>query len=529
MKNKKEKILVICIITLCLLYLFIGLIYKPIICSDAINGMISLHNYINGAEWNKTLSLSADGTHISSHELTWWAPGQYQIPFMISKLCSINIGLSLVVLMFASISGGCFFYYKIFTLSSLGNKTILCALLILLLQRFINIYFIQYNSSDLILFFYTPFYIYTYYHFTKTYQQKLFFKVCLLTLLNIAGLFIKNSFILFELAVNIFLIAEPFLKDKAYGKTGHATKRPADLFKESLILLPFIIANLLNYYFFLRLGSNPAQGNGLAITVSTILNGAFLPIVEIMFASLSISGIYGIFYQRIALSQPIVDILIMSLLLFTGYIIYKQKNGIVKLFRKDIIFRIAIISAVIYVIFWVAFTIKQSAVSNEDRLFLPVTILIFPYLLDLSLKTASKTKFVYFAFISISVIYGIYTFAYRIKKYTINGSVFSKNSRLNGFKIYSDNKDSMTELDKVANIISQNFARDYVIVSNPDIAFELNIRNKFIVNSTTSFPRAFPFKQNMNYIIVIKVGKDSPPTGLNKIYSSDRYILFKSN
>ncbi|MDN5288960.1 MAG: hypothetical protein JWR38_5234 [Mucilaginibacter sp.] len=528
MKNKTEKALLIGIIALCLLYLFLGLIYKPIICNDAINGMISLHNYIHGGEWNQFLNLSGNGTDVSAHELTWWAPGQYEIPYLLSKLCSISIGSSIVLLMFASISGGCLFYYKIFKLSSLGNKTILLSLLILLLQRFINIYFIQYNSSDLILFFYTPFYIYTYYQLCKTYPQKILLKIFLLTLLNFTGLFIKNSFVLFELAVNIFLIAEYFFHDKVDNKIT-PTRSDTPVYTRLSVLFPFVLANLLNYYFFLRLGTNPAQGDSLLMTLSAIITGIFLPVMEVLFASLSLSGIYGNFYQKIALSQQIAGMVMMVILMGTGYLLYREKNGIRNLLGKDAVFRLAMITAVVYVSSWFVFTVKQSAVSGEDRLFLPVTILIIPYLLNHSSTTASKIKYVYFAFVGISILYGIGTFAYRIKKYSINGSVWSKNSRLNGFKIYSDNKDATRELDKVAHIISQNFAKDYIVVSNPDIAFQLDITNKFIVNTSTSFSNSSHLKAGIHYMLVVQLGKDTPPMGLNKLYSSNKYSLFRSN
>ncbi len=534
MKSKIESILWAGIIMLCLFYFVIGLIYSPVIYADAIHGMLSLHNYLNGSDWNKILSLSKDGSHLVSHEMTWWAPGQYQIPYILSKLCFVNIGTAIVVLvcfvnigtaivvlMFISLCGGCYFYYKLFKISGLKIVSVLYALLILLLQRFINTFFVQYNSSDLLLFFYTPFYIYAYYTLVKTYPRQLILKLFLLAALNYFGLFIKNSFILFELALNTFLIAEYFFNKKAYPEF-----RRIDLFKKLLLLIPFILPNILNYYFFLRLGGNPANGRDLLITVSSVLTGLFIPVMETLFASLSLWGIWGIFHDKIRLSQGIIDILMAIVLLMIAYLVYNKKDLIIKLFKKNLAFRFTIIVSVIYVLLWFTFIIKRSAISYEDRLYLPVTILLLPFLVN-SLYTSSKIKYLYIVAIGISVTYGISTFVYRIEKYISNDSVFSKDQKLNGFKVYSKDKILEPELNNISNFISSNFAKDYVIISNEDFAFELNVTNRFII----IFPLLVPVQQQLNrkinYIVLVRVGIDPLPSGLKTIYSTGKFILYK--
>jgi hypothetical protein len=43
-----------------LVYLAAGLWFRPIVSGDALNGMVSLLNHLNGSVWNISYSLSAD-------------------------------------------------------------------------------------------------------------------------------------------------------------------------------------------------------------------------------------------------------------------------------------------------------------------------------------------------------------------------------------------------------------------------------------------------------------------------------------
>lgn len=520
MKNRVEKRLIVAIAVVCVFYLVAGLIYKPIVCNDAINGMLSLHNYLNGGGWNKYFQLSADNLQVMPSELTWWAPGQYAIPYLLSKLIFINIGTAITLLMFLSTAGGCYFYYQLFKLSGIKSAIVLWALLILLLERFINVFFIQYTSPDLLLFFYTPFYLYTYYKLTKA-GARLFFTALLLTGLNMFGVYIKNSFILFEVAFNVFLIAEYLFLNPARLKNNFT-----GLFKISSlwIILPFMVANVINYYFFLRLGANPANGSAFIFNVSVILYGVFLPVMGALFASVSLSGIYGNVYEKIHLSILTADMLMLAILLLVVLIAYRKKTFLVSWFKTDRLLRFVTVGFVMYILFWLVFTIKQSAVSNEDRLYLPITILVFPYLLSFALSVRWQFRYVYFALIVLSVFYSMVSFAYRIKKYNNDGSVFSKNIWLKGFKVYSDNQHSEADLKNISAFIAAKLPGYYVVVPNPNLAFELNVPNKIFVNSYIT-----GYLKTNRPLNCVMVQTGAPLPGFTKIGSSGRFSVYKIN
>ncbi|MES2426249.1 MAG: hypothetical protein V4560_04720 [Bacteroidota bacterium] len=521
MNNKIKNSLIGGIIIISLVYLFLGLIFRPIVCNDAINGMLSLHNHLQGTGWNKVLILSSNGLGVKEAQLTWWAPGQYQIPYLLSKIFSISIGTAIIIILFVALCSGSFFYYKLFKLSGLKPEIVLCAILILLLQRFVNIFFIEYNSCDLFLFFFTPFYIYTYYTLIKNYRNQLVLKLILLTALNTLGLFIKNSFILFELAFNVFLIVEYFFDN--YTKPMYQRPGKFILPARLLTLLPLLVANLLNYYFFLRLGETPTKSYGLLLTVSNILTGIFAPVMEILFGSLSLSGIYGSFYDKITLSPSMLSVGIVVILLMIGYALYLKKAEMLNSFKKDRLYRLICVLAIMYIMFWFVFIVKQCAISNEDRLFLPMSILVFPYILNSVITTKNIIKYGYIGLVFFSIAYGMLTFVYRIKTRSQNGSLISKNPNLNGFKLYNVDGTSQAQLDSISKFISYKFAKDYIILSNPEIAFGLNLANKFILTNTSVVPDL----QQIHYLVLVKIGRDIPPTGFKQVYSIAKFAIYK--
>jgi len=509
----------------CLAYFIISLIYRPIVGNDALQGMLSLHNYLNGEAWNKVLTLSQGNLAVTTSELTWWAPGQYQIPYFVSKILFVNIGTAVAILSFTSILAGSYFYCKIFKLSGLSSEVVLCALVVLLLQRFININIIQYSSSDLFLFFYTPFYLYIYYFIIKIFHGNGLWKFAILYVLNLFGLFIKNSFLLFELALNVFLITEYlFSKIQSHQNFFYKTQW-INLLKGALILLPFIAAFLTDYYLFLRLGDNPANSYGLNITVSGILAGLLLPIAEILFASLSISGIYGNLFNKINVPDFVISGCMVILLLLMVFSLHRNRHNLYATLKKNWTVRLVTVISVLYVLYWLAFTLRRSAISNEDRLFLPIAILVFPYLLNCILKSSAGIKYLFVILIFLSVSFGVSSFVLRIKKYAVGDSVSSKDPQLQGFKILSPRQDHNGDMANLARIISQKYPHHHIVISDPGYAFELGVNNQFVLSP---MPIVKQKDAKRNNLLFLSFGKNRLPW-FTQIYVSDEFILYQPN
>lgn len=518
MEKKYHSWLIAVIILICFAYAAAGLIYKPIICNDALYGWTSLHNYLQGGGWNEYLRLSPGG--VEPLPLTWWAPGQYAIPYFLQKLFFIDIGDALVLLLFFSLATGCVFYYQLFKRSSLKSPLILVALVVIILQRLININFIQYNAADLLLFGYTPLYVYSYCRVMDSSPKPTVPKILLLVALNYLGIYIKNSFILFELAMTVFIGFELVYRG------GQQPGDHASLLKRSVILLPAALANLGNYLFFLRFGALPADGAGLSVTALNLAEGLFLPVTEILFGSLSISGLYGNVYDQIHLPEVITGAAILLMLSGLGYSLYRNRTGLIRLYRNDLIFRIASVSAVIYTICWLAFTLKQSAVSNEDRLYLPVTMLIFPFLFHYLVKTSGFHKYLYLGLVFASVVYGVLTFGYRVRKYAMLGTAHSKDQQLNGFRVFSHSPNRTPELERIAGLIRRRYPDSYICLSYPDMAFELNVTNKFVIQTPSPVYRQLAKLKN-NCLLLLDLSKDHALPGLTVAYASPHFILYQ--
>ncbi len=521
--KKAPSTLIICIGLICAVYLIIGLIYRPIIFNDAIHGYISLHNYLAGGGWNKLLYFNNNASELDSQNLTWRAPGQYELPYLTAKLFNCNIGVAISILSFISITCGSYFYCKIFEISSLPKSIILIALLILLLQRFINISFILFSSSDLFLFLYTPLYVYTYLK-AKDGVKYYWLNLIAFLFINLLGLFIKNGFLLFSTAYNFYLIIDLVL---AYRKSK---KQIAiiPLIKRATIIAPYLISVVLVYWFFLRLGSNPTSGAGFLINFPSLVSGAFQGSLGVFFSALSVTAVYGNVQGKLTSINPYVTVLMLLFLVILAFLIYQNRRNIKTMLKTDGMFRLIFIISIMYIIYWIVFTLKQSYISNEDRLFLPVTILVFPYLINYTLKANKFVKYVAFVIIFLSVVYGGSTMYYRIITYSSDSmSANSADNELNGFKLFTHQTNEVAQLNVISRIISKSYQNEKIITTDPDGLFLLNLKNQYITTGTVNIPVVI--RDHKKYLLLVSKTEKVNLEGWRSVYTSDNYVLYLSN
>ncbi|WP_158994789.1 hypothetical protein [Mucilaginibacter sp. L196] len=395
----------------------------------------------------------------------------------------------------------------------------LTSLLILLLQRFININFILYSSSDLFLFLCVPFYIYSYLK-TITAGQYYWLNLIALLLLNLLGLFIKNSFLLFSTAFNIYLAID-FLVEH-YRSKKITTKY---LIKRATIILPYLASVVLFYLFYLRLGENPTTGQGLLVNISTIISGSFSGFWGVVFSALSINSIYGNIESKLHFLDPYLSILMLAFLLIFFFLVYQYRRNIKTMFKTDVMFRITSIVSVMYVLYWIMFTLKRSAISNEDRLFLPVNILVLPYLIDYVLRANKFFKYIAITVISLSVIYGVDSMYYRVKSYSNDtASALSNDNDLKGFKLFIHKKSNITQLNTISKIVWGNYQKEKILTPNPDALFLLNVKNQYIYSKVPTY-----INDHQKYLLLISKTDKAILTGWQPIFISDDYNLYLSN
>jgi hypothetical protein len=515
--------LVICISFVCVAYFVISLINRPIISNDAIHSYVSLHNYLNGSSWNKLWQFNQNASKLNAGFITWWAPGPYEIPYLTAKLLHCDIGLAICLLSFISILLGSFFYYKIFEGSSLPKNIVLIAVLILLLERFINMNFNQYTSSDLFLFFYIPFYIFCYQKANET-SKYYWLNLFALLLLNITGLFIKNSFLLFSTAFNIYLIVDFIFEQLRLKKPLFGIY----MIRKVTILTPFLLSVILFYWFFLRLGFNPTSGQGFLISISSIISGLFSGIVGVLFGSLSVSGVYGNLQDKLAFLSSYAILIMLAVLLIIFYLIYQYRKSIKSMFQTDSIFRVTLVIGVMYVVYWLIFALKRSYISNEDRLFLPITIFVLSYFIDYAFKANKFIKYIAYTAISLSVIYGVGTMYYRVKNYSSDRmSANVTDNKLKGFRVFIHQSNDVAQMDSISKYIISNHQAEKIITTNPDGLFLLAVNNQYILVDDLAIPAAV--KDHNKYLLLVSDKTIVSTTGWHSIYATGGYNLYLSN
>jgi hypothetical protein len=283
----------------------------------------------------------------------------------------------------------------------------------------------------------------------------------------------------------------------------------------------------LQYWFFLRLGNTPATGWGIEGNFSVLLQGAFAAFMGSVFASLSIFGIYGNFYKISAHFNVYANVLIIVILIAITVFVYINRRLLISKLKTDIMLRLTLVTVCMYIVFWIGFVLRKSAVANEDRLFLPSTILVLPYFVHYIFQK-NITKYIASAIIVLSVSYGAITYIYRIKTYSKNRSAFSCNPQLNGFKLFVPDTKSVADMNNISHLITNKFNDTYVLTPHADIVFLLNNNNKFII---TPVPHIVSNSiKKANYLLLLRNDSSNNNTvSWHIVYSTNTYSLYQLN
>jgi hypothetical protein len=343
-------------------------------------------------------------------------------------------------------------------------------------------------------------------------------------------LFIKNSFLLFESAFSMFLLIDMVTIERS--KISSKQFKATTILKRLLLLLPFIISLFIYYWFFLRHGDNPANGSGILINASTILSGVFKPVIGVLFSSLSITAIWGNFQDKASIASLYANILIAVFLLTLAIIIYRNRNKVINKCKKDEVFGMALILSLMYILFWLLFTVKQSYISNEDRLFLPVTILVLPYLISGGISASKSMKYICISLICFSLLYGVSTFIFRIRAYNKSLSIMSESPDIKGFKVFKDDNGGLNDPRNINKILADGYANNYLVIIDPEDAFLLNVTNRFIVCDIKLVPDMVGLKSlshSEKYFMLTKHRGNVSFLNWRKIYESPRYDLYQTN
>jgi len=446
-------------------YVYLSHRYMPIIANDALNGLVTSHNYELTEIWNTHYYLS-DSLQITSTFLTWWAPGQYVIPLFFSALLGVSLGFAISISCGLSLYFGALLYYELFVFLQVEKRIINFSLSILILQRFVNLNFFQYSSSDIYLFCIIPLITLFFIKYTNSMLgiTKAILLSIVLFLLCMIGLFIKNSFVIYLIGLNIF---------NAYNFT--TSKK---LMKENLSSVFFavlsILAVFIYWFLFLSRGSSiPAEGNGITFTWINFFNGLIPTLVESFFACLSCGAILAnihdglVSYFDLNLGWSPLGLMFGAIILIFTFNLIKEstKNQHFYLFNSVLL---------VFLVSWFLFKILGSVVSTEDRLFFPVSVLFLPIFIERVMSNRkNKLNRLFIFFILLTVLFGIYSIPNRIRNYNISGSSIAGNLFFKDFKVFSYYDKTDLEFFQRLDLISNSDEKLYLVVPNAEIGMLL--------------------------------------------------------
>src|ERR1043165_4959162 len=91
--NKRTLLAAIfCIVGIYIVFLFLA---KPRIANDTASGFCSMYSWLNGNKWNYIYHL--EGESIRGGFQSWWAPGQYMIPWLFIKFLGLSLGNAIIL------------------------------------------------------------------------------------------------------------------------------------------------------------------------------------------------------------------------------------------------------------------------------------------------------------------------------------------------------------------------------------------------------------------------------------------------
>ncbi len=525
------------VLTILALVIYLGVVlwYKPWVDCDLMEGVFSLNNYLNGLGFHQVFYIGAN-YRIQPEILSYWAPGQYVYTWLIAQLLHTNLSIGLIVTNIIFLATGLVGYYYLLRHFGFGKAVIVFSIFMLVAQRFFNGLILKMATADVFL---IVFAVYTIllqekYHAatrtsTRTYILLLLFLCCL------SGLFAKNSFLLFVISSSVFYFIYYFIsiwKDRSTGSFFGKLVR---------ISLPGIVGatSALIFHFSLyarsRIPFDPKDhATTLQLTPLKLLNIVIKPAVQslgslftfdaFLFRIPSPKNSYFAFLTDFTWQGIIASILILIPLLWAIY-------NYTIVHKKSLFTWLAISVALFYLLFFSAAIVRQSEVYAEDRLFLPMMLLLMPIYATAILYGKNAYRIPMIMFFVVSVGFSALAIPNTIKYYHKSGIVKRKDI-ISGFQIHSETED-MKQLEKLGKdltagypsgnlLITKSTTQFFLVQANlPSMSLELDILDN--IDSFVNVNHAFLTSHHFDYMSVVAPINKPLQTGNQKIVMKQEY------
>lgn len=425
------------------------------ISNDALYQLTVLNNFYHGFGMMDNLIINK-GYMAEMKLLKWWSPLCYIVPFVVSKMLLISYSKAITICLTISICLTSRVLKKIGSLYNLSQKSISILVLCLVLQRTININFLQYTGGDL---FILPLGLYHFYITNKIVNQsESVARLVFFLILSLIGILFKLNYVIYVFAF-LGVIAIFHLRRKDF-KNIH------------ILIFIFSLISLLVFFFTLDSG---------AINKTTIIHLDFLnisqsiviPIIGVVFSFFSIQSILANIpnksstYFDIINSWTIEGVYIGLLIVFGLLILfwkYLKKCNLITL------------STIFVALFYTFFYIKGAYVGHEDRYFILSSVPLIFYLY--SVAKDKIQRIIIHALLIISSLYGFWNFVYRYQKYnSLCSSIVTKNF---GLVRIPNSPNDIIEFEIIGKYIEKNFPNYCIYTYNESFFYFKSSKNPII-------------------------------------------------
>ena len=393
--------------------------------ADPIRGYEIMNQYISDGKWN-TLNYPSIKHPEFSYFVSWWAPAQWVVPFLIMKIFNIESFQTIQSLLITiSLSIAIFGYYKLFRKFGLSLNITLISLICIITNQTFYWQILMYNGGDLFLLALFPIYIIL---TLKLKDDQKIRNVLLFFSFTLIGCFIKNSFILIAFSSCLFLF--------------FSSNKKEFLQRIKATLIPFLvfglIASIINYFYF-SLGETPGKTIDL-IGFSGIHNDIIgdltyaigSPVGIFIHLTFYIQKIYFLFFDKVNYSN---SIQIIPAILTISFLVKISR------IERTIYYSILLYFCIPFFIQMTSLYLLDKSVSYEMRHFAPFSFLFFPGLIYfISNYKYKKILFFLFFFICLS----------GLRSYILNLKTIEKTSSFwNTLKLPNNEVELLKEINKL--------------------------------------------------------------------------------
>ncbi|MEP6611530.1 MAG: hypothetical protein ABJA76_06585, partial [Mucilaginibacter sp.] len=446
-KSSHKTILIIIAVVVVLLGVLLVLI-PPALFPDPANGFQVLRCMQLGGPFNTMVAPDqSDIAQNYTEFITWWAPGQYLVPYFFKFTTGVNTGQAMAITVALAQLCGLAGFYSFFKKIGFTPMISALSLLFIMCQVAFFVPYVFYSGGEVLLFAFEGWFLYGCVSLQKPDWKLLLF----LLLSGWIGFFFKSSFLWMYVAGLCCL----------WVRLSLGSKGIAEWAKKGLwIGIPAAISLVTIYLFFLSKGQSPASvSKGFKLTTTTFS----FPLSTPLLSGFSLDDFFhGLLYN---FGKPmfnhfwsvaiVFSLAILSLLLILALIKLVHNNNY-RLFIFVFYFGALLFFGFAY--------LKQLNISYEARHFRIIGILIAPGMIYL----VSRLKRGYqLAFTAVCLCIAGYSVNYVIKGYNINKNLGAKGSTgISQINIDQPSLNAIMKLDR------ENKDATFVFITN-DVSLEI--------------------------------------------------------